>query len=69
LRKEDNLVPYVSYTMTNASLRLQRATVKRQSSKEMAGNRNRPLGPVLERNMMMMVMMITTMTVYKNTIL
>ena len=72
LRKEDILVCYVSYAMKNASLLSQWKRVKMQSSIEMAGHRNRPLDPVLERNMIMMmmiIMMITTMIFYKNIIL
>jgi hypothetical protein len=42
---------------TNAALHPQRKTVKRETSREMAGGRNRPLGLLLG-TMMMVVMMI-----------
>jgi len=35
----------------------QKKTVKKETSKEMAGNRNRPVGLLLERMMMLMVVM------------
>ena len=40
-------------TKTNASLHPQRKIYKRETSKEMAGDRNRPLGILLERMMIM----------------
>jgi len=40
------------------SLRPQRKTVKSEVSKEMAWERNRPLGLLLERMMMMMMMVM-----------
>ena len=39
-------------TKTKASLLPQKKTVKRQTSEEMVGDRNRPLGLLLERKKM-----------------
>ena len=43
---------------SNVSVRPQKKTVKRETSKEMAVDRNRPLGLLLERMMMMMMMVM-----------
>jgi len=40
-------------TKTNASLRHQKKTVKRETSEEMVGDRNRSLGLLLKRKRMM----------------
>jgi len=42
-------------TKMDASLHPERNTVKREICKEMAGNRNRPLGLLLERKKMMIM--------------
>jgi len=50
----------VQTTKTNASLRHQRKTVKRETSREMAGDRNRPVSLLLEKKekKKMMIMFI-----------
>jgi hypothetical protein len=48
---------YKSDGKSNVSVRPQKLTVKRETFKEMAGDRNRPLGLLLERIMILIVMM------------
>jgi hypothetical protein len=42
-------------TKTNSSFRPQRKIVKREREREMAGDRKRPLGLLLEKKMMMLI--------------